>query len=53
MAEERVKFLKGGIEGGGTEQKGKKTHAHGHQCGDCGGGESGVQGDYMVMEKIQ
>ena len=23
--------------GGGTEQKGKRTHGHGQQCGDCSG----------------
>ena len=23
--------------GGGIEQKGKRTHGHGQQCGDCGG----------------
>ena len=23
---------------GGIEQKGKRTHGHGQQCGDCGGG---------------
>ena len=23
------------LEGGGFEQKGKRTHAHGQQCGDC------------------
>ena len=22
--------------GGGVEQKGKRTHGHGQQCGDCG-----------------
>ena len=37
------------VGGGGIEQKGKRTH--GQQCGDCGG--LGVQGDWMVMEKIQ
>ena len=26
----------GGLEEGGIEQKGKMTHEHGHQCGDCG-----------------
>ena len=26
--------------GGGIEQKGKKTHGHGQQCGDCEGAES-------------
>ena len=23
--------------GGGTEQKGERTHGHGRQCGDCSG----------------
>ena len=27
----------GRLRGGGIEQKGKKTHGHGQQCGDCGG----------------
>ena len=25
----------GRLGGGGTEQKGKRTHGHGQQCGDC------------------
>ena len=25
------------IRGGGTEQKGKRTHGHGQLCGDCWG----------------
>ena len=29
--------------GGGIEQKGKKTHGHGHQCGGCQG-EGGIKG---------
>ena len=30
---------KGGarVGGGGIEQKGKRIHGHGQQCGDCGG----------------
>ena len=24
---------------GGIDQKGKRTHGHGQQCGDCGGGK--------------
>ena len=28
----------GRLGGGGIEQKGKRTHGHGQQCGDCGGG---------------
>ena len=27
----------GRLEDGGTEQKGKRTHRHGQQCGDCRG----------------
>ena len=27
----------GEVGGGGFEQKGKKTHGHGQQCGDCWG----------------
>ena len=26
-----------GLWGGGIEQKGKRTHGHGQQCGDCRG----------------
>ena len=26
-----------------VEQKGKRTHGHGHQCGDCWG-EGGIRG---------
>ena len=26
-----------GLGGKGTEQKGKRTHGHGQQCGDCWG----------------
>ena len=29
--------LGGELGGGGIEQKGKGTHAHGQQCGDCRG----------------
>ena len=25
----------GEVKGGGIEQKGKRTHGHGQQCGDC------------------
>ena len=27
----------GEVRGGGIEQKGKRTHGHGRQCGDCWG----------------
>ena len=32
--------------GGGIERKGKRTHGHGQQCGDFGGGEVGIRGVY-------
>ena len=32
----------GRLWGGGTEQKGKRAHGHGQQCGDCWG-ERGVR----------
>ena len=41
--------IRGRLGGGGMEQKGKSTHGHGQQCGDC----RGVQGDYKVIEKMQ
>ena len=30
---------RGRLRFGGIEQKGKRTHAHGQQCGDCWGRE--------------
>ena len=27
----------GGLRGGGIEQKGKRAHGHGQQCGNCWG----------------
>ena len=30
-----------GLVSGGMEQKGKRTHGHGQQCGDCGRGKGG------------
>ena len=39
----------GRLGGGGIERKGKRTHEHGQQCGDCGG----YKGTEMVMEKIK
>ena len=36
----------GGLRGGGIEQKGKKTHRCGQQCGDCSGGAiRGINGN--------
>ena len=32
------------LAGGAIEQKGKRTHGHGQQCGDCWGGVVGIQG---------
>ena len=44
----------GGLEGGGIEQKGKRTHGHGQQCGDCGeGDERDVRGLLNRNGKIQ
>ena len=34
----------GRLRGEGIERKGKRTHAHGQQCGDCGGGRRGTCG---------
>ena len=41
----------GGLGAGGIEQKGKRTHGHGQECGHCwrAWGTRGL----MVMEKIQ
>ena len=33
----------GRLEGGGIEQKGKRTHGHGQQCGECWA-EGGIRG---------
>ena len=32
--ESRMTAMRGGLEGGGMEQKGKRTHGHRRQCGD-------------------
>ena len=39
--------------GGGIKQKGKRTHGHGHQCGDCVGGGviRGLNGDGKKYDK--
>ena len=38
---------------GGIEQKGKRTHGHGQQCGDCGGrGISRLNGNGKNTIKI-
>ena len=46
----------GEVTGGGIEQKGKKTHGHGQQCGDCWGegvlrGLNGNGENTIKMEK--
>ena len=43
----------GGGRGGGTEQKGKRTHGHGQQCGDCWGGGGNIRGLNSNGKKIQ
>ena len=52
--------MEGKLRGEGTEQKGKRTHEHGQQCGDCGGkwgirGQSGngkkYNEDYIKRKK--
>ena len=35
--ENRLTALGWGLGGGGIEQKGKRTHGRGQQCGDCRG----------------
>ena len=47
----RLTALGGGVGGRRIEQKRKRTHGHGQQCGDCevwgrrvGGGEEGIRG---------
>ena len=32
------------VGGGGIEQKCKRTHGLGQQCGDCGGWQQGIRG---------
>ena len=43
----------GGLGGGGTEQKGKRTGGHGQQCGDCWGegGRRGLNGNEKIYNK--
>ena len=33
----------GTVGGGGIKQKGKRTHGHGQQCGDCWGVVEGIR----------
>ena len=44
----------GWLEGGGTEQKGKRTHGNGHQCVDCrgAGGIMGLKGNIKNTIRI-
>ena len=44
-----------GVGGAGIEQKGKKTHGHGQQCGDCrwGGGIRGLNGNKNTIKIIK
>ena len=43
----------GRFKGGRNEQKGKKTHGHGQQCGDCEGAESirGLNSNAKIYNK--
>ena len=41
--ESRMTAVGGRWGGGGTEEKGKRTHGHGQQGGDCWG-EAGIRG---------
>ena len=45
----------GSLAGGGIEQKGKRTHGHGQQCGDCWGlgGIRGLKGNVKNTIKIK
>ena len=45
----------GRLVGGGIEQKGKRTHGHGQQCGDCWaeGGVRGLNGNKKYTMKIK
>ena len=49
-----VVIVEGRLGGGGIKQKGKRTHGHGQQCGDCGeGDERDVRGLLNRNGKIQ
>ena len=41
------------VRGVGIEQKGKRTHGHGQQCGDCWGAGRGDIRGLNGNEKIQ
>ena len=40
-----------GLGGGGIEQKGKRTHGYGQQCGDCWG--EGLKGNGKIQQKLK
>ena len=51
------KFWGRKLVGGGIEQKGKRTHGHGQQCGDCWG-EQGIRGlngngKHIIIKKLK
>ena len=45
LIESRMTAMVGGVSLGdeGIEQKGKRTHGHGQQCVDYGGGDNGTK----------
>ena len=45
----------GRLEGGEIEKKGKRTHGHGQQCGDCWGEEDirGLNGNGEKPTKVK
>ena len=50
--ESRWQLVRGVYRGGETEQKGKKTHGHGQQCGDCWGeeGRREINGNGKIIQ---
>ena len=52
--ESRIQLMVAGrLEGRGSEQRGKRTHGHGQQCGDCWGkgGIRGLKGNGIKYNK--
>ena len=51
LMETWVTALGGLLRGGGTEQKGNRTHRHGQQCGSCWGevGKRGLNGNGNIQ----
>ena len=39
--------------GGGNEQKGKRTHGHGQQCGDWGYGKRGLHSNGKKLSETK